>query len=138
MKVGNQIKLSFGGVNILNMDFSSKKPYEGGEINVECTPFAFFPKDKKDLFQILMEVSVSCEEFFSLSLKALGLFKINEDVDDDTKKIFINTNSAAIMYPYVRAFVSTFTINAGIGSIIIPPQFFSGELEVLKDEGGAS
>ena len=55
-------------------------------------------------------------------------------MDNDKEiKPFIDINAPAIMFPYVRAFLSTLTANLGAGfpPIILPPQIFQGELEVL-------
>ncbi len=52
-------------------------------------------------------------------------------MDDEKKKNFINANAPAIMFPYIRAFVTTLTSNIGLGMapIVIPPHFFKGALE---------
>jgi len=39
------------------------------------------------------------------------------------------------MFPYIRSFISTLTANLGsvVGTLVIPTQFFKGELEVIKE-----
>jgi len=50
------------------------------------------------------------------------------------KKVFVNINAPAIMFPYVRAFITTLTTNLGnvTSPLIIPTQFFKGELEEVQ------
>lgn len=136
MEITNQARLSFSGVDILEVKFSAKKPFVGNdEINVSCTPYALLPKEQANTFHIIMDVEVSCESYFELSLKAVGLFKLSEDINETLKKQFVNINAVAIMFPYVRAFVSTFSSNTGsiTGSLTLPTQFFRGNLEIIDE-----
>jgi preprotein translocase subunit SecB len=50
------------------------------------------------------------------------------------KKVFVDINAPAIMFPYVRAFITTLTTNLGnvTSPLIIPTQFFKGELEEVQ------
>lgn len=68
-------------------------------------------------------------EKFKTSVKNDLLTKIKEE----TK--IVNSNSPAIMFPYVRAFISTLTTNLGnvTGPLLIPTQFFRGELEEVVE-----
>lgn len=136
MEVTNQPRLAFEGVDILEVRFSVRRPFSGNEeINVSCTPFAVLPKEKKNSFHIIMDVEVSSDEYFDLSIKAIGMFKLSEDINEALKKQFVNINSVAIMFPYVRAFVSTFSSNTGsiTGSLTLPTQFFRGNLEIIDE-----
>jgi preprotein translocase subunit SecB len=85
-----------------------------------------------------MEVFIHCDKFFDLNLVAIGNFEFdNEFSDEELKKNFVNANAPAIMFPYVRAFVTTITSNLGnvTGPLTIPTQFFQGELpEIEHDE----
>ncbi len=48
----------------------------------------------------------------------------------------MHINAPAIMFPYVRAFLSTITSSFGkaTGTIIIPAQTFTGELDIINLE----
>ena len=61
---------------------------------------------------------------------------MNEVEDQNLRSTFINTNAPAIMFPYIRSFISTLTSNVGnvTGTLNIPPQFFKGNLPVLSEE----
>ena len=78
-----------------------------------------------------MDISLVANEFFELSLIAIGHFKFDNDIEESQKKDFVNANAPAIMFPYVRAFITTLTSNLGSVTmpIILPTQFFNGELE---------
>ena len=57
---------------------------------------------------------------FSIDLSVTGEFQIeNYDPTKDSKLFEINTVS--IMFPYLRALVSTITANANVAPLILPP-----------------
>lgn len=134
MEVNTQPKLSFQGVDIVNVIFEAKAP-RGKQIDVDikCEPVIFLNKKKRDTFSIVMEVKVFNESYFSLSLRAIGKFKLSEDITEDVKAKFLTANAPAIMFPYIRSFITTFTANLGdvVGTLTIPPQFFKGEIPII-------
>lgn len=136
MEVIEQPKLAFEGVNIVNVIFNAKKSRRGKmDINVDCRPFALMPKSGGNHFSIAMDITVNSESFFDLAFRAIGTFKLNTELSEEKlKKKFINTNAAAIMFPYIRSFITTFTASIGnvTGTLTIPPQFFSGTLEIKE------
>lgn len=135
MEIQEQVKLRFTGVDFPNVQLNSSKTYKESEelkLNVTISPKVFLPGDSKHLFQIIMHVEVSVPEHFTLSVVAVGYFELTEtDVADEVRKSFINANSTAIMFPYVRAFISTLTSNLGgvTTPIVLPTRFFKGDLE---------
>ena len=138
MEINSQNKLFFHGVKIINVNFNSIAAIskEKPEIDIKIEPRVFIPKDNETDFHILMNVKVQADEYFELNLVAVGSFSVSgEFVNTEIRKNFINANAPAIMFPYVRAFVSTFTSNLGdvTGRILIPTQFFKGELNQLED-----
>ena len=58
---------------------------------------------------------------FNMKIRIIGLFKVDSIEDDDVKNSFIERNSITILFPYLRAIVSTYTANSNIGTTIIPP-----------------
>lgn len=137
MEVSNQPKLSFNGVDIINVVFKANAP-RGKEmnVNVECNPVILLNKKKKDVFSIIMDVKVDNVAYFELSLRAIGKFRLASDITEDVKSNLLTVNAPAIMFPYIRSFITTFTANLGnvVGTLIIPPQFFSGEMQIMTSE----
>ena len=58
---------------------------------------------------------------FSMRVKVVGLFEVTAEKDEIIKKEFSERNSIAILFPYVRALVTTFTSNANVSPLILPP-----------------
>jgi len=138
MEISNQPKLKFHGVNFMNVDLKVKKHYDNkAKIDLNIEPKVFYPSANKKCFEIVMGVSIACKDFFYLKVLGLGWFEIIGDLEnDDLKKSFVNANAPAIMFPYVRAFITTLTSNLGdkvTGAIIIPTQFFKGDLTEITE-----
>ena len=133
MSVQSQDKLLFQGVSFPVVHFDAQKKYDGAsKIDLQVTPKVFYPKEDLTSFTIVMEVRLYCKDVFSLEILASGMFKYgNESIEEQLKASFINVNAPAIMFPYVRSFISTLTSNVGntIGALTIPTQFFNGTLE---------
>lgn len=137
MEVSNQPKLRFHGVDFANVNFSGFKHYNGKEkIDLNVEPKVLYDSNNALLFRIIMDVQLNCKDFFELKIVGIGTFELDKSFEDETqKKSFVNLNAPAIMFPYVRSFISTLTANLGVvtGSLTIPTQFFQGELEEIKE-----
>lgn len=138
MEVINQIQLKFHGVDFPTINLNSNKPIfkaENSKVNIDIKPMVFYPKEQPSAFKIIQEIHLSAENFFDLFILAVGTFELNTDIDEKTKKNFVNINAPAIMFPYVRAFITTLTANLGnvTGTLTIPTQFFNGELAEVRD-----
>jgi preprotein translocase subunit SecB len=136
MEVNQQTKLTFHGVDILNVNFIAIAPREGElKIDIKSEPKVFYPADDSNVFKIIMDIELKDERFFELALRAVGTFELESDLNDDLRKVFVNSNAPAIMFPYIRSFISTLTANMGnvTGTLVIPTQFFKGELEEIKE-----
>jgi preprotein translocase subunit SecB len=57
---------------------------------------------------------------FSMNIKITGVF-ILDNVDEKTKQVLAEKNSVAILFPYVRALVSTYTSASNVHPVILPP-----------------
>ncbi len=137
MEVSNQIQLKFHGVDFPIINLNSDKPFiqnEDNKIDFDIVPKVFYPKDQPEYFKIIQEIKLSSDNHFNLFILAIGTFELKNDIDDKIKKSFVNINAPAIMFPYIRAFISTLTTNLGnvTGPLNIPTQFFKGDLEEIS------
>lgn len=136
MGATNQENLKFKGVNFITLSYNCSKPWDNEEIILDVSPSIFLHKDNRNSFEIIMEVTVEAEGSFKIQTTAIGTFSIGEDASEDYREKFMNVNSSAIMFPYVRSFISTLTSNLGTttGTVTIPAQIFSGNLDVINPE----
>lgn len=136
MEIKKQSSLAFDGVDIINVHFDSFRPIEPEQeisINIDAK---LIHEEQSLMFKILMLTTVDCKEYFVLNVQALGTFRLSTLDSSVPASSFINKNAPAIMFPYVRAFITSFSASCGasIPSIVLPPQFFNGELERLEME----
>jgi len=134
METTNQINLSFNGIDFINVDFKVFQPFNF-EDKIDLNINAKLNHDEhSDNFQIIMEINMGVKSYFDLTIKAVGYFDINSDVSGELRNNFININAPAIMFPYVRSFITTLTSNCGnsLPTLIIPPQFFKGDLQKIE------
>lgn len=138
MTVERQENLKFKGVNFISLNYNCNKPHEEEDIDMDIIPSIFLHQNS-ETFEIIMNVKISAEGSFEITTTAIGTFVILNP-GEEYRHNFMNVNAPAIMFPYVRSFLSTITASFGktTGTIIIPAQTFSGELEVInpppKDE----
>src|SRR3569832_400924 len=137
MEITQQPKLNFSGVDIINFSFASTNPYDGKlPIDIAINPQVYFLKEDTQSFKIILRVELKAENFFELGLTAIGSFKMEGEIPDKMRKSILNANAPAIMFPYVRSFITFFTTNSGTATtpLIIPPHTFRGEIPILTDE----
>jgi preprotein translocase subunit SecB len=143
MEVKVQPILTFKGIDIANVVVNMISPFDHAvqpPFDLAIIPKVFYPVDRPNDFTIIIELKVSSKDYFNISIVGFGGFVLNKPISEPDAKLFINVNAPAIMFPYVRAFLSTLTANLGNGfpPILLPPHFFQGELEEVKPEPPAS
>lgn len=57
---------------------------------------------------------------FSMFLDVTGIFKL-DNIDIGKRESFAEVNAVAILFPYLRSLVSTYTANSNIPALILPP-----------------
>jgi preprotein translocase subunit SecB len=67
-----------------------------------------------------------------ISVSSVSIFKFKEDIVFNEIPEYFYTNSIAIVFPYLRAFISNLTLQANTGLIMLGLMNFIGMSEVLK------
>ena len=141
MKEDNSTILGFKGVNIARVDFHSEGYVDPSkELTVNLVPKLFLPEEskpgiEKGAFSIVMELEMTCKDCFTLSISAIGNFKLGPGSKPEHYESLRHVNAPAIMYPYLRSFVSTLTNNIGdnLPGMTLPPRSFGNKLELLEE-----
>jgi len=91
----------------------------GDEMEFGIDPTGEFDKEQK-LFTLTMLVAVSDKERnLDLSLRIRGFFNY-EATDMNELRTFIGISAPALLFPYIRAYVSNITALSGMQPIIMP------------------
>lgn len=105
-------------------------------INIDFIPSGIYKKEE-ETYQLTLKVDVFSEyngkkELF-LSVTAIANFKFNAKIDFNTIPEYFYPNSIAIIYPYIRSFVSTLTLQANIKPLILPTFNLSSLQDKLRN-----
>jgi len=101
------------------------------EFELSMTPSGIvFPNQKR--FQLQLEFgAVDQNGLAEIKVVALGFFHY-EDIEDISNTPFFTDNAPAIVYPYIRAYISTLTAQAGIPTIILPTLNLRSMTDLLR------
>ena len=116
--------------------------------NVVSANFEILPKAvisrKNNQFHINVDVEITnLNNSLVLKMVCVGIFKYNTD-DENLLLSFMSLNGPAIVFPYIRSFISSMSSLSGFETIILPTFNLSGyreqfikdliDLDDLKDE----
>lgn len=100
--------------------YLNKTEKQSNELNVEVSSDKEVDKELKNmLVELNVEIGDKDESTFFMSICLEGLFELSQDYLDYDINLFYS-NALSIMYPYVRAIVSTYTAGANIKPVILP------------------
>ena len=104
------------------------------ELQPDDLEIDFAPKGKLDFekgeFYLFLDVKISDKKTdLLIEINSIAKFNFN-DFERDRLSPFLYHNAPAILFPYIRAHISTLTSISGIRSIIIPTM----NLQSLKSE----
>jgi preprotein translocase subunit SecB len=125
--VENQIKskLIFKNYSIDSLNFEKNHSFTHQKVNIDfnVTSDINTDADKNDATVTLnLEVFKNYLEKdypFHLEMSVTGFFSVDPMADQNLR--LIETNAVAILFPYLRALVSTITANANVAPLILPP-----------------
>lgn len=100
--------------------YLNKTEKQSNELNVEVSSDKEVDKELKNmLVELNVEIGDKDESPFFMSICLEGLFELSHDYLDYDINLFYS-NALSILYPYVRAIVSTYTAGANIKPVILP------------------
>lgn len=81
----------------------------------------FIPEnDKEYILEFYLSLKNPNPSFY-LNLKVCAHFSTTEAMNDEFKNSsFLDINSPAIVFPYIRTFISNLTLNSGYNPIVLP------------------
>jgi len=119
--------LRFIDYNVNTIMFNTNKEFEDKPLNVKFNidRFVEYLDDEDNTMLVTLDINIfeNAEKNnfpFSLSVNVTGIFEL-ENVHVDDRVSFAEVNAVAILFPYIRALVSTFTANANVPPLILPP-----------------
>jgi preprotein translocase subunit SecB len=72
-------------------------------------------------YKLQLDIKISnSENQFSVFVSIIGLFEFDSDLEPKAKENFFKINAPSILFPYVRAYISTLTSLSGMVPVILP------------------
>jgi preprotein translocase subunit SecB len=104
------------------------------KININIDPKGYIFQTLNQ-FHLELNITVGEEEDnFSINTTAIGIFEFDAETDiEDYKSSYFILNAPAIMFPYVRAYISNISTQSGVFSITLPTLNLTGIAETLKN-----
>ena len=113
-----KIQLDNWEVQKLNFSIIQDKEREQNSFDLETANF--FSEEKTNAFGVIFEVDIN-DKKFDLHIEAVFFFSLDEDITEKFKiSTFPRVNAPAIAFPYLRAFISNITLQAGFEPVILP------------------
>ena len=79
-----------------------------------------FSNKNKFTFKIIFNLIINDREF-DLNIEAMFNFETDEEITEEFKNShFPKINAPAIAYPYLRAYVSNWTLQSGVTPVMLP------------------
>lgn len=124
-------KLNF--INFVVPKFFFDKQVVGkDEDSFEISPRVAIDKSKKQ-FHVNFDLEISDHEnSFVLKMFAVGIFDYEAD-DEGLLHNFIAINGPALIFPYIRGFISSFTAQSGFDTITLPTLNLLGFKQEILD-----
>ena len=102
----------------------------GKNMSVDIKPQSFV-SDQELNYKLQFDINISnSENQFSVFASIIGFFEFDSDLDSVAKDKFFKINAPSILFPYVRAYISTLTSLSGITPVILPT---INMVEVMKE-----
>lgn len=118
--------LTFNSFEVIKVVFDRGLEYAEDAFQVDLQHIIEVDKDNKNIFKTIFILNLSITDNpFNLQVQAAGSFTISGEVDQKVYDNYLSISAPSILYPYIRAFISNMTVQAGIKPIIIPPLNFS-------------
>jgi preprotein translocase subunit SecB len=126
----NDIQFSFESFFIRESRIKRDISKSRGNINILITPSAEINYER-NTFELNLKVDLKDDvESFVAFIDAMGIFKFINGIDKKILNNYFYTNAPAIIFPYIRAYISTLTGLHGFHQVVLPLM----NLTYIKDE----
>jgi len=109
-----------------------QNPIKQGKASITIEPVGVLDPDGKT-FKLLLDVNVTDEnKSFDIKIKTLGVFEFKEKQMGNKLDNYFLVNAPAIIFPYIRSYISALTSLSGIKTINLPLMNLTSLIDKLK------
>jgi preprotein translocase subunit SecB len=117
-----QPKLQFKGFEITKIVLDRDPSVKSGNFDVDIQHIAQSQEENKNKIRTVFIITINSKSqpLFNFQVQAIGDFEIIGETEEKIYNNFMNISAPSIVYPYIRAFISTTMLQAGLQPVIIP------------------
>lgn len=114
-------KFRFKGYRIIESHIVTNTEEQTSQnLNVEFEQTVGVNEEEHNM-RLEMTANISDEnKVLNIKVKAQGFFEFETDLKPEEKDIFFRTSAPAILFPYVRAYITTLSSLSGVKPVILP------------------
>lgn len=119
----NESSFKFLGYRISQINCRIEDGYGKAQenINQKINIENYFNQDNKKLVEVVLNITVKSDtNNFDFFLKIKGGFLASDDINDDDFQKLAQNNGPAILFPFARSIITSYTAQANIPPIILP------------------
>ncbi len=125
-------KFQFIGFNIVRSLIERKDITPSKKLTVIFNPKGIINK-KDSNFQLHLDVKIEDEKkVINIEIKAIANYYFEKEIDLEKMNNFFFLNAPALVFPYLRAYISTLTNLSGFETLTLPTLNMTGLGEDLK------
>lgn len=125
-------KFQFKGYNINKSLIELKESANLENLKISFKVSGLVHQDEKLYFLNLLVNVTNEEKDLKIEVESTGKFKFETEEKIENISSFFYTNASAILFPYLRAYISTLTNLSGNRSITLPTMNLTNLAEELK------
>jgi preprotein translocase subunit SecB len=107
---------------------------QNAELKIEFTPNIEDYHENENKLKYSLEVNILNHDksVKYINILCTGFFEFDAGLNQENKEIFKNINAPAILYPYIRSYISALTGLSGIKPVILPTINIAAALSHIK------
>lgn len=132
MKEAPKSSFNFEGFKIIRSLFNRKEGKLGKNFQINFQPSGIHDLSENRFQLNLKTLIVNDSELLRIEVDALATYKIIGDNSPETLKNFFYLNAPAILFPYIRAYVSALSTLSGLAPVTLPTLNLSNLADELE------
>lgn len=118
-------KLSFKDYVVKTIEFNNNIKYDNEKnmMDFDFDSRVEFSEENKFVLYLSVDVFKDAEENnypFEFKAELIGFFEL-DGVEEEKKQVYAEQNAVAILFPYLRALITTYTGLANVQPLVLPP-----------------
>jgi preprotein translocase subunit SecB len=117
----------------VSLDFTTTTTTESNELTLDFDPSGNYTQSSGSFDLLLNFTAIDDTNHKVVEVNCVSTFTFADKIPFEEIPEYFYANSIAILFPYVRAFVSTVTLQANVSPIVLPTMNLTSLQSKLRD-----